>query len=185
MSDFEIAIERLTAWIRDYGHAESAIFIGDLSIILLAAKESVLKNAEIQRLHAWQEEVRCRLDELCLFVDASWDMTGGHEVDRITVLADRFRRQQAEIERLQVIVDKLPKRDDKTYYEEYRLGPNSTAWCVWRVDEYCPWQVSPGTVPEDSWQADFDWQIPDADYDDVEIFGVYATKEAAEKARDE
>ena len=40
MTDFDVAIQRLTAWIRDHGDAKPKEFIGDLSIVLLAAKDS-------------------------------------------------------------------------------------------------------------------------------------------------
>jgi len=40
MNDLEIAIERLTSWIREYGDNKPKVFVGDVSIILLAAKES-------------------------------------------------------------------------------------------------------------------------------------------------
>ena len=39
-TDFDIAIERLTAWVRDYGEAKPKVFIGDVSMLLLAAREA-------------------------------------------------------------------------------------------------------------------------------------------------
>ena len=46
MSDLEMAIQRLTAWLRDYGNARPQVFRGDLSRVLRAAKES-LERAEL------------------------------------------------------------------------------------------------------------------------------------------
>ena len=48
MSDLEIAIERLTSWIREYGDNKPKVFVGDVSIILLAAKESFARIAELE-----------------------------------------------------------------------------------------------------------------------------------------
>ena len=46
-SDFDIAVQRLTAWIRDYGDEKTPVFIGDLSIVLLAAQDAKKLAAEI------------------------------------------------------------------------------------------------------------------------------------------
>jgi hypothetical protein len=54
MSDFEIAVQRLTAWIRDYGCGKSREFQGDLSIVLVAAQDSVRQQDEIERLRAYE-----------------------------------------------------------------------------------------------------------------------------------
>ena len=45
-SDLEVAIERLTNWMRDYGELKSPTFIGDLSIVLLAANERTKKRCK-------------------------------------------------------------------------------------------------------------------------------------------
>lgn len=44
MTDAEIAIERLTAWVRDYGDAKPRGFIGDISMLLVIAKGAVKKK---------------------------------------------------------------------------------------------------------------------------------------------
>jgi hypothetical protein len=43
MTDAEAAIERLTAWVRDYGDSKPQAFVGDVSMLLLIAKESQAK----------------------------------------------------------------------------------------------------------------------------------------------
>jgi ADP-ribose pyrophosphatase YjhB (NUDIX family) len=49
-TDFNIAVQRLTAWIRDYGEKKAPVFMGDLSMVLLAAKENLGLHQEIERL---------------------------------------------------------------------------------------------------------------------------------------
>jgi hypothetical protein len=51
MSDFEIAIQRMSAWLRDYGGTKPREFVGDCAILLLAAKD--LAEAQ-QKLSAAQ-----------------------------------------------------------------------------------------------------------------------------------
>ena len=46
MTDAEIAVERLTAWVRDYGDSKPQVFIGDVSMLLAIAKDA----NETQRL---------------------------------------------------------------------------------------------------------------------------------------
>jgi len=46
MTDAEIAVERLMAWIRDFGDKKEPAFIGDLSMVLLLAKEHLRKPAD-------------------------------------------------------------------------------------------------------------------------------------------
>lgn len=41
MTDAEYSIERLTAWIRDYGHEKQAAFIRDLVTVLSLANDAV------------------------------------------------------------------------------------------------------------------------------------------------
>ena len=43
MTDAEVAIQRLTAWVRDYGDGKPKEFIGDVSMLLLIAKGSQAK----------------------------------------------------------------------------------------------------------------------------------------------
>jgi len=43
MTDAEVAIQRLTAWVRDYGDSKPQAFVGDVSMLLLIAKESQAK----------------------------------------------------------------------------------------------------------------------------------------------
>ena len=47
---FDIAVQRLTAWLRDYGEQKPKEFIGDVSIVLLAAKDTYRLEQEIERL---------------------------------------------------------------------------------------------------------------------------------------
>ena len=49
MTDAEAAIERLTAWVRDYGDSKPQVFIGDVSMLLMIAKESQAKVEALQR----------------------------------------------------------------------------------------------------------------------------------------
>ena len=37
-TDFEIAVSRLTAWLRDYGDTKGREFVGDITLVLLTAK---------------------------------------------------------------------------------------------------------------------------------------------------
>lgn len=55
MSDFDDAVQRLTAWLRDFGDSKPRVFIGDLSIVLLAARDTKRQQAEIERLRAFIE----------------------------------------------------------------------------------------------------------------------------------
>ena len=55
MTDAEAAIERLTAWVRDYGDSKPQAFIGDVSMLLLIAKES---QANIEALKAALVSIR-------------------------------------------------------------------------------------------------------------------------------
>lgn len=71
-SDFDTAIQRLTAWIRDYGDAKPTAFVGDLSMVLLAAKETrqrsdreAAMHAQLTALQAENEELREQLADTC------------------------------------------------------------------------------------------------------------------------
>ena len=50
MSDIDTAVQRLTAWVRDYGDSKPREFIGDVTMLLVAAKESSRLHGEIERL---------------------------------------------------------------------------------------------------------------------------------------
>lgn len=41
MTDAVIAIERLTAWVRDFGDNKPKAFIGDISMLLVIAKDAI------------------------------------------------------------------------------------------------------------------------------------------------
>jgi hypothetical protein len=41
MTDSEIAIERLSAWVRDYGTHKTDTFIEDLAVVLALAKSHI------------------------------------------------------------------------------------------------------------------------------------------------
>ena len=71
-TDFDIAIERLTAWVRDYGDAKPKEFIGDVSILLLAAREARRERAA--RLAQEREDKRSAHD--CVWL-ASIGFEGG------------------------------------------------------------------------------------------------------------
>ena len=51
MSDFDTAVQRLTAWVRDYGDSKAREFIGDVSMLLVAAKENYQLRRDIERQH--------------------------------------------------------------------------------------------------------------------------------------
>lgn len=50
MTDAEIAIERLSAWIRDHGDAKPKAFIGDVAILLVVARDALRSTADQSRL---------------------------------------------------------------------------------------------------------------------------------------
>ena len=50
MSDFDTAVQRLTAWLRDFGPTKAKPFVDDVTIVLCAAKETVRQADEIARL---------------------------------------------------------------------------------------------------------------------------------------
>ena len=67
MSDLECAVERIKAWIRDYGSTKTRVFTGDLWLILLAAEESVFATRRLQEFTAMEGPLnadRWTLDEL-------------------------------------------------------------------------------------------------------------------------
>lgn len=58
MTDAEIAVERLTAWVRDCGDNKPRAFIDDISMLLLLAKEARQMRADHDRIKA--EVIRMR-----------------------------------------------------------------------------------------------------------------------------
>ena len=64
-TDLDIAIERLTAWVRDYGDAKPKEFIGDVSLLLLAARECRSARDECERLTGLLRKV----------IDGDWCVT--------------------------------------------------------------------------------------------------------------
>ena len=57
MTDLEEAISRLTAWVRDYGDSKPAAFVGDVSILLQVAKESIGMTKQRSSLQKPLEDV--------------------------------------------------------------------------------------------------------------------------------
>lgn len=55
MTDAEVAIERLTAWVRDYGDKKPKEFIGDISMLLVLAMGARKANAESVFRANWPE----------------------------------------------------------------------------------------------------------------------------------
>ena len=47
MTDAEIAVQRLTAWVRDFGDKKEPAFIGDLSMVLLLAKAQLREHLDL------------------------------------------------------------------------------------------------------------------------------------------
>ena len=69
MTDFEIAIQRMTTWLRDFGPSKEKAFTGDLSIILLSAKDAPRlqeiiadKTKEVDRLRAALHSIRLNME---------------------------------------------------------------------------------------------------------------------------
>jgi hypothetical protein len=61
MSDFDTAIQRLTAWVRDYGEAKPKEFIGDVSLVLLAAKDTYRLQRELDEAKRDRMRGTCKL----------------------------------------------------------------------------------------------------------------------------
>lgn len=57
MSDLEIAIERMSGWLRDYGDKKPVVFIQDVTMLLVAAQGCIKADAEIERLRAEKREL--------------------------------------------------------------------------------------------------------------------------------
>lgn len=51
MSDLETAIQRITHWLREYGDTKQKAFVGDVTMLLIAAKDC-------ERLTAERDEAR-------------------------------------------------------------------------------------------------------------------------------
>lgn len=66
MSDFDDAVERLTAWVRNYGDAKPKVFIGDVTMVLLAARDCQRLRAERDNQ---QEAIKLLMDTLERLVD--------------------------------------------------------------------------------------------------------------------
>ena len=92
----------------------------------------------------------------------------------------------AEIERLTAIVDRLPKYRDGALYVHYNPAPGVSGWAVWHYSGDTQWHVSACHTPDDpdELSTGFDWIIDDCD-DECDVLGVYSTREAAMKARDQ
>ncbi|MCP4784756.1 MAG: hypothetical protein GY903_26195 [Fuerstiella sp.] len=55
-TDAEIAIIRLTAWVRDYGDTKGSVFAGDVSMLLLIARESLQNTTDLRQAIAIKNE---------------------------------------------------------------------------------------------------------------------------------
>jgi hypothetical protein len=49
MTDFEVAVERLTAWLRDYGPTKNKPFVDDVTIVLYVAKQAALHGIDVKK----------------------------------------------------------------------------------------------------------------------------------------
>lgn len=56
MTDFDIAIERLACWVRDYGDEIPKALVGDVTMVLAAAKD-------LKRIADENEALRSRLSK--------------------------------------------------------------------------------------------------------------------------
>lgn len=74
-TDFDIAIERLTAWVRDYGDSKPKVFIGDVSMLLLAAREA--RSERAARLAKEREDAKPVTFDL-LLESGWWYQKGDH-----------------------------------------------------------------------------------------------------------
>lgn len=52
MTDFEVAVERLTAWLRDYGPTKNKPFVDDITIVLCVAKGAERADKKVTDLTA-------------------------------------------------------------------------------------------------------------------------------------
>lgn len=66
MTDFETAVQRLTAWLRDYGPTKSWPFVDDITLVLTVAKEAARYSEENVQLQAKLATVMSTLSQ---FVD--------------------------------------------------------------------------------------------------------------------
>jgi uncharacterized protein YigA (DUF484 family) len=62
MTDADIAIQRLTAWVRDYGDSKPKEFIGDVSMLLMLAAESKQAKPNIDAIREAFEPFRVALE---------------------------------------------------------------------------------------------------------------------------
>ena len=58
MSDYDDAVSRLTARVRQYGDTKPRVFIGDVTMVLLAAQDAVRLQAKLAAAEALLREVR-------------------------------------------------------------------------------------------------------------------------------
>lgn len=65
MSDFDTAVQRLTAWLRDYGPTKAKPFVDDVTIVLCAAKDT--------------ERLTRELDDARLCARVLWDYVESHD----------------------------------------------------------------------------------------------------------
>ena len=105
----------------------------------------------------------------------------GRDETRLDLCDVCFWRGRAE--RLQVIIDDLPKYTDGKLFSEYQAADGTTGWAAWRYPDEAR-NVSRCHRPEDpdEYNTVFCWIIDDCD-DVCDLLGVYSTREAAEKAR--
>lgn len=106
--------------------------IADLQQDRKEALESRKLRAEIERLWGENRAITDRLEKVLCVIDtcrAEIDSSGGREVS----IRDELRLRQAKVERLQAIVDKLPKTADGVPVvpgiNVFRLWPNTALGC--------------------------------------------------------
>lgn len=90
----------------------------------------------------------------------------------------------AELDRLQAIVDRLPKTADGVLYANYTPATGVSGFALWRYTGEDQVRVSPCHRPDDPDESatGHAWIIDDCE-DECEVIGVYSTREAAEQGR--
>ncbi len=99
MTDFDIAIQRMTAWIRDYADKKSPAFIGDLCMLLLTAKENTALHQKIKQLREELENAQLWIKDATKLYDGR-----GRQIEELRK-AVSFRDN--EVMQLQERVDEL------------------------------------------------------------------------------
>ena len=90
MTDAQIALERLTAWVRDYGDQKPKEFVRDITELLIAAKESLFaSNPTIDRLQA--EKLKS-------------DLAGVSLTNELRSAKEEIEKLSAEVEHLRGVV---------------------------------------------------------------------------------